>query len=150
MTITPYEILNVADTASAEEFRHAYRRLAKQWHPDRCPGDPSAAPRFRAINAAYEAVLRRTRAEAATAERILWQATRDGETIVLTSSRLLHRQGRHRREVPLQDVRDILVGPHSRASEAVLLIRTATAAHSITLPRPLTLRLTELLTARAN
>lgn len=148
MTITPYEILNVTDAASPEEIRHAYRRLAKRWHPDRCPGDPSAAPRFRAIKAAYEAVLREKRP--ATAERILWQATRDGETIVLTSTRLLHRHGRHSREVPLHDVREVLVGPHSRASEAVLLILTATAAHSITLPRPFTLRLAELLTVRAS
>ena len=148
MTITPYEILNVTDAASPEEIRHAYRRLAKQWHPDRCPGDLSAAPRFRAINAAYEAVLREKRP--ATAERILWQATRDGETIVLTSTRLLHRHGCHSREVPLHDVRDVLVGPHSRASEAVLLILTATAAHSIILPRPFTQRLAELLTARPN
>lgn len=52
----PHEILGVGPHASAEEVKAAYRRLAKQHHPDLNPGDPGADERFKAINAAYEAI----------------------------------------------------------------------------------------------
>lgn len=52
----PHEILGVGPHASAEEIKTAYRRLAKQHHPDLNPGDPGAADRFKRINAAYEAI----------------------------------------------------------------------------------------------
>ena len=48
----PYKVLGVPKTASAEEIRKAYRRLAKQWHPDTNPDKPEAAERFKAISAA--------------------------------------------------------------------------------------------------
>ncbi|WP_165838724.1 DnaJ C-terminal domain-containing protein [Roseicella frigidaeris] len=48
----PYQILGVPKTASAEEIRKAYRRLAKQWHPDTNPDKPEAEARFKAISAA--------------------------------------------------------------------------------------------------
>ncbi len=50
----PYKILGVAPTASAEEIRSAYRKLAKRYHPDLNPGDAAAEERFKAISAAYE------------------------------------------------------------------------------------------------
>ena len=49
----PYKVLGVARTASAEEIRKAYRRLAKQWHPDTNPDKPEAEQRFKEISAAY-------------------------------------------------------------------------------------------------
>jgi DnaJ-class molecular chaperone len=49
----PYDTLGVAPTASADEIRTAYRRLAKQNHPDVNPGKKDAAERFAAISAAY-------------------------------------------------------------------------------------------------
>jgi DnaJ-class molecular chaperone len=50
----PYTVLGVSRTASAEEIRNAYRRLAKKHHPDLNVGRPEAAERFKAINAAYD------------------------------------------------------------------------------------------------
>jgi DnaJ-class molecular chaperone len=49
----PYETLGVAPTASADEIRTAYRRLAKQNHPDVNLGKKDAAELFAAISAAY-------------------------------------------------------------------------------------------------
>ncbi len=50
----PYEILGVRRSASQDEIKKAYRRLAKQHHPDRNPHDKSAEERFKEVHAAYE------------------------------------------------------------------------------------------------
>ncbi len=50
----PYEILGLARTASAEEVRKTYRRLAKTLHPDLNPGDKDAEARFKEASAAYD------------------------------------------------------------------------------------------------
>jgi curved DNA-binding protein len=50
----PYEILGVPRTASQEEIKRVYRRLAKETHPDRNPGDKNAEKRFKEVRAAYE------------------------------------------------------------------------------------------------
>lgn len=52
----PYEVLGVPRDASDEEVKRAYRRLAKQYHPDRNPGDEKAAAKMQEINAAYEQI----------------------------------------------------------------------------------------------
>lgn len=52
----PYKILGVSPDASDEEIKQAYRRLAKQYHPDRNPGDERAAQMMQKINAAYEQI----------------------------------------------------------------------------------------------
>ena len=49
-----YDTLGVSRTADDKDIRQAYRRLARQHHPDVNPGDESAAERFKSINAAYE------------------------------------------------------------------------------------------------
>lgn len=50
----PYKVLGVARTASDEEIRKAYRRLAKKHHPDLNPGDRKAEDRFKEASAAYD------------------------------------------------------------------------------------------------
>jgi DnaJ-class molecular chaperone len=49
-----YQTLGVSRTASADEIRKAYKKIAKENHPDAKPGDKSAADRFKAASEAYE------------------------------------------------------------------------------------------------
>ncbi|MGH2574745.1 MAG: molecular chaperone DnaJ [Ignavibacteria bacterium] len=51
-----YEILGVGSSASQEEIKKAYRKLAMQYHPDRNPGDHSAEEKFKEAAEAYEAL----------------------------------------------------------------------------------------------
>ena len=52
----PYSVLGVSPGSSEDEIKSAYRRLAKQYHPDLHPNDPDAAARMNEINAAYEQI----------------------------------------------------------------------------------------------
>src|SRR5271167_668596 len=49
-----YKTLGVDKKASAEEIKKAYRKLARQWHPDRNAGDAKAEARFKEISQAYD------------------------------------------------------------------------------------------------
>src|SRR3954452_19466119 len=49
-----YAVLGVARTASVEEIRSAYRKLARQYHPDVASKDTESAERFRQVTEAYE------------------------------------------------------------------------------------------------
>ena len=51
-----YEILGVDRNASKDELKSAYRKLAKQYHPDANPGDEEAEQKFKEIGEAYEAL----------------------------------------------------------------------------------------------
>lgn len=50
----PYEVLGVSRSATPEELKSAFRKLASKHHPDRNPGDQGAQERFKEINTAYQ------------------------------------------------------------------------------------------------
>jgi DnaJ-class molecular chaperone len=54
MTLDLYETLGIDRDANAADIKSAYRRLAKEHHPDICPDDPDAEQRFLDITEAYE------------------------------------------------------------------------------------------------
>jgi molecular chaperone DnaJ len=49
-----YETLGVGKSASAEEIRKSYRKLARKFHPDLNPGDKSSEDRFKNVQEAYD------------------------------------------------------------------------------------------------
>ena len=51
-----YRILGVSSDASDAQIKRNYRRLARQYHPDRNPNDEAAEERFKSIQTAYEQV----------------------------------------------------------------------------------------------
>jgi DnaJ-class molecular chaperone len=52
-----YEILGVPRTASEEEIKKAHRKLARQYHPDRNPGDKQAEAKFKEVQDAYDILM---------------------------------------------------------------------------------------------
>jgi len=56
-----YDVLGVSRSATAEEIKKAYRRLARQHHPDANPDDPGAEARFKQVAQAYEVLSDPTR-----------------------------------------------------------------------------------------
>ena len=50
----PYDLLGVNRSASADDIKQAYRKLAKQLHPDLNPGDAAVERRFKDVSAAYD------------------------------------------------------------------------------------------------
>lgn len=58
MTNDPYKVLGVTPSTPMEDVTKAYRRLAKQYHPDLHPGDKDAERRMAEINEAYELIKR--------------------------------------------------------------------------------------------
>jgi molecular chaperone DnaJ len=52
-----YEVIEVTRTATAEEIKKSYRRLAVKYHPDKNPGDPHAEERFKELGEAYDVLM---------------------------------------------------------------------------------------------
>ncbi len=58
-----YRTLELPRSAALRDIKHAYRRLARRYHPDFNPGDPSAEDRMEDINRAYEVLSDRQKRE---------------------------------------------------------------------------------------
>jgi len=56
MNLDPYQVLVVPHDASDEDVSKAYKKLAKQYHPDLNPGDQEAARKMSEVNAAYDLI----------------------------------------------------------------------------------------------
>jgi molecular chaperone DnaJ len=52
----PYKVLRVDKKASQDEIKKAYRKLARQYHPDKNPGDKGAEERFKEVQGAYDRI----------------------------------------------------------------------------------------------
>ncbi len=52
----PYDVLGVSRNASEGEIKRAFRKLARQYHPDRNQGDAGAEAKFKEVQAAYDAI----------------------------------------------------------------------------------------------
>jgi len=71
-----YQVLGIGRNASPEEIKRAYRKLARQCHPDLHPGDRQAAERFKEISEAYQVLSdfeRRTKYDQFRASYAEWQ-----------------------------------------------------------------------------
>ncbi len=71
-----YQILGVERSASADDIRKAYRKLAMKYHPDRNPGNKQAEEKFKEINEAYQVLSdkeKRTRYDQLGSSYSNWQ-----------------------------------------------------------------------------
>lgn len=50
----PYKVLGISQNATQEEIKKAYRKKAREYHPDLHPGDPAAAQKMNEVNQAYD------------------------------------------------------------------------------------------------
>ena len=53
-----YEVLGIGKTASADDIKRSYRRMAMKYHPDKNPGDKEAEAKFKECAEAYEVLER--------------------------------------------------------------------------------------------
>ncbi len=54
-----YEVLGINQDVSEEDVKKAYRKLSKQYHPDRNPGDQEAIEKFKEVQEAYDTIMQK-------------------------------------------------------------------------------------------
>lgn len=77
MTENPYDILGIPRTATPDEVKRAYRKKARENHPDLNPNDPAAAERMNKVNEAYDRIMNPSKYAAADARS---RASGSGQT----------------------------------------------------------------------
>lgn len=87
MSQSPYDILGIPSTATDDEVKKAYRRLAKQYHPDIHPDRAFAEKKMAEINAAYDQILAIRQGKATGGYGGYSQAGRQGSTPEMTAVR---------------------------------------------------------------
>ncbi len=74
----PHKVLGVAPGATQEEIKKAYRQMAKKYHPDLHPNDPSAHERMNEINEAYDMLMNPEKYASKRAQQQQSQARQQG------------------------------------------------------------------------